>query len=546
MKRLSLKTKLLIGFGLLLVILGATVTVGYEAIARIDKTNDEVQRKAGEVELSAMLMESVFKEAAGTRGYLLTGREKALALDKDGQDEFRETVEKLVPLVHSATGKGLFAGIQNAHVAYRAELDKEADARRSQVGTSPEELLEHEESALASVDKATDAMVEHLKKDQEQLNAGQDAVVASAKLTLVTLGLIGILLGIAIAWLVTRSIVSSTGKMLTFIQELAANNLLVEDIEIHTADEIGRASIALNHMKNSLHEIIRAIFGTAQRVAGASEELSATSHQITANSEETSAQASVVSQAAEQVNSNLQSVSTGAEEMSSTIQSIATNANQAASVASRAVETAHAANTTVGKLGSSSAEIGEVIKVITSIAQQTNLLALNATIEAARAGEAGKGFAVVANEVKELAKQTAKATEDISQKVTAIQNDSKGAVEAIGTIGEVIDQVSGISTTIATAVEQQTATTNEMSRNVTDAAKGSEEITRNIAGVAEAAHGTSTAAQQSQKAADDLATMATQLHGLVSKFKIEKDVENHSGQVPFSPSLNALGAAAGN
>ena len=168
----------------------------------------------------------------------------------------------------------------------------------------------------------------------------------------------------------------------------------------------------------------------------------------------------------------------------------------------------------------SSAEIGEVIKVITSIAQQTNLLALNATIEAARAGEAGKGFAVVANEVKELAKQTAKATEDISRKITAIQTDTQGAVEAIGTITGVISQVNDISGTIATAVEEQSATTNEMTRNVADAAKGSGEITHNIAGVAEAARGTSTSAQESQKAADELAAMAAQLRNLVGQFKI--------------------------
>jgi len=175
----------------------------------------------------------------------------------------------------------------------------------------------------------------------------------------------------------------------------------------------------------------------------------------------------------------------------------------------------------------SSAEIGQVIKVITSIAQQTNLLALNATIEAARAGEAGKGFAVVANEVKELAKQTAKATEDISQKIAAIQSDTKGAVDAIATIGAVINQISDISSTIATAVEEQSATTNEMSRNVTEAAKGSSEITQNIAGVSQAARGTSASANDSMKAAERLAHMSTQLRGLIEQFKVGDEKNDH-------------------
>jgi methyl-accepting chemotaxis protein len=285
------------------------------------------------------------------------------------------------------------------------------------------------------------------------------------------------------------------------------------------AGDFEKLGEAVNKLSAQVHSAIQQIANTTGSLVSAAEELTATSQQMSANAEETSSQANVVTVAAEEVNKNLQSVATATEEMSASIKDIAKNASEAAKVSSSAVGMAQKTNQTVTKLGQSSAEIGEVIKVITSIAQQTNLLALNATIEAARAGEAGKGFAVVANEVKELAKETAKATEDISRKIESIQMDTKDSVEAIGTISGIINQINDISATIASAVEEQNATTNEMSRNVTEAARGSGEITKNIAGVAEAAQSTSHGAGDSQKAAHELAKMSGGLKELTAKFK---------------------------
>ena len=298
---------------------------------------------------------------------------------------------------------------------------------------------------------------------------------------------------------------------------------------------------ATNQTADTLQASMKSIAQNAHALSSSSQQLAATSQQMSSNAEETSAQATTVATATQQVTSNLNSVATGAEQMTSTVQSISSNASEAAKVASEAVKTANAANTTVAKLGESSAEIGKVIKVITSIAQQTNLLALNATIEAARAGEAGKGFAVVANEVKELAKQTAKATEDISQKITAIQEDTKRAVDSIGNITCIINQISDISSTIATAVEQQSATTNEMSRNVQEAARGSEEISHNIQGVAVAAESTTRGAQDTLKAAQELTEMATQLRTLVERFKLSASEPGSSS--PEKPKARAAQAS---
>ncbi len=277
----------------------------------------------------------------------------------------------------------------------------------------------------------------------------------------------------------------------------------------------------VNSMTDILSKSMSQIAQSAQVLAAASEELNAVSQQMSANAEEPATQSNVVSATAEEVTKNLQTVATATEEMTSSIKEIAKNANESAMVATSAVKTVDATNATVAKLGDSSAQIGQVIKVIMSIAQQTNLLALNATIEAARAGEAGKGFAVVANEVKELAKETAKATEDISQKIEAIQGDTQGAVEAIAEITGVINQINDIANTIASAVEEQTATTNEIARNVQEGAKGGAEVAENIGSVAQTAKSTTQGANDTRTAASELATMAAGLQNIVNRFTFE-------------------------
>ncbi|WP_435298404.1 methyl-accepting chemotaxis protein [Timonella sp. A28] len=284
-------------------------------------------------------------------------------------------------------------------------------------------------------------------------------------------------------------------------------------------DEIGALARDLSRTQDKLQDLTSRIADSAMTVAAAAERLSDGAGQVTAGSEETSAQAGLVAAASNQINRNIQTVAAGAEEMGASIREIAKNSEEAANVANNAQHVAQITNTRVSRLGQSSAEIGDVIKVITSIAEQTNLLALNATIEAARAGEAGKGFAVVASEVKELATESARAADDISKRIETIQSDTAETVAAIDEISTIIELINNYQVTIASAVEEQTSTTNEMSRSVAESATGSSEIAANIVGVATAAENNAQTVVRMNDVIVELAQTATELRGHVDELK---------------------------
>ena len=335
--------------------------------------------------------------------------------------------------------------------------------------------------------------------------------------SIVLLGL-GLLVALGLGVVVARGIVRALTAVKSVCDSLAAGDL-TRSTGLTSNDETGRMARSLDTAMVKLSGTVSTINGSASSLASASEQMSGTAAQIASSAEETSAQAQTVSAAAEQVSRSVETVSAGSEQMGASIREISQNATEAARIAADAVTITATTSTTMSQLGTSSAEIGNVIKVITSIAEQTNLLALNATIEAARAGDAGKGFAVVASEVKDLAQETARATEDISRRVNAIQGDTTGAVTAIEQISVVIGRISDYQTTIASAVEEQTATTNEMNRSVSEAATGVGEIAENITGVAESARTTSRGVAESQQATSEIARMSTDLATLVAGFR---------------------------
>ncbi|WP_432994892.1 methyl-accepting chemotaxis protein [Dactylosporangium sp. CA-233914] len=320
------------------------------------------------------------------------------------------------------------------------------------------------------------------------------------------------------AW-VSRILRRQLDSVSSALNALAAADL-TKPAEVYTRDELGAMAAAVNDAREGLRHTVQAIMNGSQTLGDSSQQLTTVSGRIAANAQEAARQSDVAAGAADEVSHNVQTVAAGAEEMGASIREIARNSGEAAQVAAQAVGVAQSTNETVSKLGESSAEIGNVVKVITSIAEQTNLLALNATIEAARAGEAGKGFAVVANEVKELAQETARATEDISRRVEAIQADTGNAVEAIGEISRIIARINDYQLTIASAVEEQSATTAEMTRSVGEAAGGATNIAGNIAGVAQAAQATSTTLAEADATVTELSHLATDLQREVGRFRL--------------------------
>ncbi len=331
---------------------------------------------------------------------------------------------------------------------------------------------------------------------------------------------VSLLLAIVLVLWIGRGIVMPISKSRTRLVLLAKGDLATP-VEVVGQGELRQMTESLAVAVDSMRNVVSPMRAGANDLTEAADKQRKTSLDMTGNAEETSTQAQVVSAAAEQVSANVRSVAAAAEEMDATIREIASQAHQAARVASDAVDLAQSTGGLVSRLGESGTRIGGVVKLITSIAEQTNLLALNATIEAARAGEVGKGFAVVANEVKELAKETAKATEDISSRIGAIQQDTEQAVRAITEIQGTIRRISEIQSAIASAVEEQSATTREIGRNVTEAARGTSDIASNITGVASAARGTSTGAHEVSSSSEALLRLAGNLRKLIEGFRSE-------------------------
>jgi methyl-accepting chemotaxis protein len=542
MTPMTIEKKLYLGFGSIVAIL---------VLLFITTSTVVLRSRAAGAQASASLERLLGLEAANLdmmqirlslRDYLLTGDTRETAqMARDArvlEDQFRigraqakddvlrGVLDRMAANEHEWNEK--FAG---PLIAQRARVDAgDATVADLQVFYAQQNPSGWAKTSIAVFNEGSEAIRRAL--DQSAAAAVDILTVGAVVSTVVTL--LAIVLCAAIAYRTARSITRPLEATVGVLRNIAeGEGDLTRRVNQTTGDELGEMGKWFNTFIVKLEALVGLVARSTQVVAGSSENLFAVSHQMGLGAEETSVQASIVAAAAEQVTRNLQTVAAATEEMTASIGEISKNAIAAAGIAACAVERTQVANLAMDHLGRAGVEIGEVVKVINAVAQQTKLLALNAAIEAARAGDAGKGFAVVANEVKELANETAQATRQISERIEAIRTGTRDAVAVIADISAIIGQMHDVSTMIASAVEEQTATTREIARNVSEAAIGESHVTENITSVAHAAMLTSGGARTTQHAAGELAGMAAELQKIVGIFKYAQ-AANLPGAVPVS------------
>jgi methyl-accepting chemotaxis protein len=504
------------------VAIAGMVVTGYMSLAGIadlkNTRNDEL--KVGVPYITSLNSAALAAKAAANdeRGFLIAGdtgfRDEALGR-QETVDENLATARSLAAPAQQATVDRIKAATDTWFTALDAEFKTFATDRPAAVtaalGANRDLRKAYEELLATEISRADQALI-----------AGErfDATVGTTRLSLIWTIVLALALAIVLALWVARMIVTPLRRVSSVLEAVAEGDLS-RDLDVHQKDEVGHMASSLRRATVTLRQTVTDLAAHSRTLGAAAGALAATSKDSAASAETGARQASTVAESAAAMSTNIQTVAAGAEEMGASIREISQSATQAAGVAARAVDVTATTTTVMAKLGESSAEIGNVIKVITSIAEQTNLLALNATIEAARAGEMGKGFAVVASEVKDLAQETARATEDIGQRVAAIQADTGGAVTAIEEISEIIGRISEFQTTIASAVEEQTVTTNEMSRNVTEAADAGGRVAGTINDVAASVQLTTVGVTEANRAAGQLAEMSDDLQVIVDRFRLE-------------------------
>jgi len=555
MNKLSLKMKLGLGFGVILVIMAAVGGIGFYSTFRLGAVTDNIQVNDQKMLLSQTMETALESQTTGVRGFLLAGKEDLLKHDQEGQQEFKQSADQLEKLLVTDQGKKVFAEMSRSFGEWRGIADREIELRRAGKNKEAETMAFSAETTQLRNNLRTSVaeLQESTAKLLAEANAQGDSIESSTRTMILAFAICGSIIGILVAFFIVRSITGGMARMVALIQHIAGNNLAVDDMQVVSEDEIGKAGIALNKMKNSLREMIQSIASTAEHVASASEEISSSATQQAQGSETQKDQTS--------------QVATAMQEMSSTVLQVSDNSNKAAEAARKAADTAKHGGSIVEEtltkmrriaesvgatakkmeeLGKSSDQIGRIIGVIDDIADQTNLLALNAAIEAARAGEQGRGFAVVADEVRKLAERTTTATKEIAQMIKNIQDETKVAVTAMEAGTKQVEEGVTSTATAGDSLRQIIDMSNQVGEMITHIAtaateqsSATEQVNNNMDQIAQLVKESAVGAQQSAKACQDLSGLALDLQKMVGSFQLGSDGAH------FATSRPSHGAQAG-
>ena len=532
-KNTTIRAKLLMGFGVVLLgtlIIGCISIYGYQVMGQstsylYNKSISGVSEAKGlqteiinlENELTNLMLASTISDKKLSEQI----KSESLAKIATSMEKIKATIDVVGVDIERAEVRATFFDFVATYNNYLLSVEQVLILEKSSPETAAKLYFSNEFQGLTP--KIFSLVIEYVRLELETAKINYDnSLKVQQSVTYVTIAAVVIcfILSFYIALYVRKSITSPLNNTKKYINDLAESRLNGNIDGIDYVGVTGQIASSVLVLQQNLRHAIKEISDNSMVISSSSEELAAVSAQLNSYAEESSSQAHEVANTSASVSQSTQVVASSAEEFSASIREISINAMEASNVANKAVQIASNTNSQMAKLRNSSVEIGAVLGVISGIAEQTNLLALNATIEAARAGELGKGFAVVANEVKELARSTAKATNEIGNSINNIQSDAKSAIESLEEITQIINKISDISNVIAAAVEEQAATVGEISRSIFTSAAGSSAITQNIQGVADSSGKITQGSAEIQSSSVELARVSSQLRALVSRFEL--------------------------